>query len=139
PTVKTHRLVFAGDVVCHSQPRPGLGLRAVMDRAHIACCNFEAPIKGTGTPIAKTGPLLQQKSAAPNWLVEMGFNCFCLANNHINDFGPEATKGTIQSLSDHTQLGDGQADQAYQLEQVQHDGFRYGLLAYGENGYGAQN
>ncbi|MGO1521052.1 MAG: CapA family protein [Sphingobacterium sp.] len=138
-TVKTHRFVFVGDVVCHSRPNPGLGLRTVMERAHIACCNFEAPIKGVGAPIVKTGPLIQQESAAPSWLGEMGFNCFCLANNHINDFGPQALKQTMRSLTGHTLLGAGQTAQAYQLQQIQIDGVRYGLLAYGENGYGALN
>lgn len=139
PTANTHRLVFVGDVVCHNRPNPSSALREILQRADIACCNLEAPLEGFGAPIAKTGPLIQQSPDAPNWLTEMGFNCFCLANNHINDFGPQALHQTMQSLKGNTILGAGSIKQAYQLEQISLDGVRYGLLAYGENGYGALN
>lgn len=139
PTVKTHKFIFAGDVVCESRPEPDPTLLRLLERADMACCNVEAPLQGVGSPIAKTGPLVQQHHETPGWLTGMGFNCFSLANNHINDFGPEALNHTRRAFSKQIVLGVGSAEEAYQLRQVELGGVRYGLLAYGENGYGALN
>lgn len=134
-----HRLQFVGDVVCLNQPKIDSALQALFSRSDLLCCNFEAPLEGSGTAILKTGPLVQQHRSAPVWLKDIGFNCFSLANNHIGDFGPEALNQTVSALEEQLVLGVGTVDEAYGLQTTELGGVRYGLLAYGENGYSALN
>ena len=94
------KLLFFGDVVCQSsQPisfSPELA-RQIAD-SDIAYCNFEAPIKGAGLPIIKSGPALTQYWEMPTKLETSGFNLVGLANNHMMDNGAEACKNTISSF-----------------------------------------
>ncbi|GGE10045.1 MULTISPECIES: CapA family protein [Sphingobacterium] len=134
-----HKFIFVGDVVCEKQPQFSPALQELFDSAILKSCNFEAPIKGVGSPIHKTGPHLAQNQSAAQWVQDLGFNCFAMANNHINDFGEEALLKTMQLFPVQETLGVGNEQQAYQLKTRIFDDVKYGFLAYGENGYGALN
>lgn len=136
---KKHKFIFVGDVVCEKKPHFSEELQNLFRSAEIRSCNFEAPIAGFGKPIDKTGPLVSQNSEAPQWIQELGFNCFSLANNHINDYGKEALLKTMDQFPKDEILGVGNEKDAYSLNTKTIDGVSYGFLAYGENGYGALN
>src|SRR5690606_4820916 len=134
-----HKFIFAGDVVCEKKPQFSKELVELFNSAEIKSCNFEAPIKGFGHAIDKTGPLVAQHIDAPNWVQELGFNYFSLANNHINDYGQEALLKTMEQFPRTRLLGVGNEQEAYGLKIKTIDGTHYGFLSYGENGYGALN
>lgn len=134
-----HKFVFVGDVVCESKPHFSEDLQHLLESAQLRSCNFEAPLSGYGKAIDKTGPLVAQHPDSPAWLKELRFNCFCMANNHINDYGKEALLKTVKSFPEDEVLGVGKEEDAYGLKIRVFDQVKYGLLAYGENGYGALN
>jgi len=139
PVSNKHKFVFAGDVVCEKQPQFSKALKELFETAVVKSCNFEAPIQGYGKAIDKTGPLVAQNENAAKWIQELGFNCFSLANNHINDYGKEALLKTMEQFPESEILGVGNTDKAYGLKTKTIDNTIYGFLAYGENGYGALN
>ena len=134
-----HKLIFVGDVVCEKKPNFSHELQQLFNSAQIKSCNFEAPVKGIGKPVDKTGPHVAQDQNAPKWIQELGFNCFALANNHIYDYGKDALIETMAQFPESEILGVGNEQQAYALKTRNIDGILYGFLAYGENGYGALN
>lgn len=134
-----HKLLFAGDVVLGSTPEFSAPLTKLMSTAAIRCCNFEAPLKGFGHPIQKTGPLVSQDTQAPEILENLGFNLFSLANNHIYDYGEAGLRETLQVFPKGITMGVGDIQSAYALLVKEIQGIRYGFVAYGENGYGALN
>ncbi|MDR2285440.1 MAG: CapA family protein [Sphingobacterium sp.] len=135
----THKLIFVGDVVMNTKPRFSPDVQAALRGASVVSCNVEAPLRGYGKPCVKTGPVVDQHPNASDWLLELGFNLFSLANNHIADFGPEALLTTKEAFPKGTVIGAGNVEEAYGLQVRVIDGVRYGFLAYGENGYGALN
>ncbi|HMR18623.1 MAG TPA: CapA family protein [Sphingobacterium sp.] len=136
---RTHRLLFVGDVVLNSKPYFSADLERIVGDSVIRCCNVEAPLRGFGTPVRKTGPWLDQDPRCAEWLNALGFNLFAMANNHIHDFGDEGLRATQQAFGPENVIGIGTGDEAYALHTKNIDGVRYGFLAYGENGYGALN
>jgi len=134
-----HKLLFVGDVVLQQKPEFSAPVAALFSESILKSCNFEAPVKGVGHAIPKTGPHVSQSENSITWLKELGFNLFALANNHINDFGAEAIDHTMKMLADQNLLGVGNEDEAYGLHIQTIDGVKYGFVAYGENGYGALN
>ena len=139
PATSKHKFVFVGDIVCEKAPQFSPSLKELFNSADLKSCNFEAPLQGLGQPIHKTGPLVAQNKNAPNWLQNLGFNCFSLANNHIYDFGEEALLKTMEQFPRKEILGVGSEEEAYGLKTWTFDEVKYGFLAYGENGYGALN
>lgn len=136
---KDHKILFVGDVVLESKPQFSEPFNALFQSAKIKSCNFEAPISGFGQPIVKTGPLVSQNPKAGKWLIDLGFNLFSLANNHIYDYGKEALDATINSLPANEIIGAGDEEKAYAINIQIVEGIKYGFLSLGENGYGALN
>ncbi len=134
-----HRFLFVGDAVLQSEPEISKVLRAQLYAAEIRSCNVEAPLRGFGAPIKKTGPLVAQDPKAADWLIAAGFNLFPMANNHIYDFGPIGMLETMEAFPQDAVLGVGEEEQAYEMLVKTFDDVNYGFLAYGENGYGAIN
>jgi poly-gamma-glutamate synthesis protein (capsule biosynthesis protein) len=120
-------------------PRLSADIQQFFDAAAIRCCNVEAPLRGHGAPVSKTGPDVDQDPKSAAWLQEMGFNLFAMANNHIHDYGDEGLLATQQAFGVSNVMGIGTEDEAYAMLIKEVDGIRYGFLAYGENGYGALN
>src|SRR5690554_144937 len=81
-------------------------LEKVIKSADYAVCNFEAPIKGYGLPLPKSGPHHCQEERTLAGLKSQGFDLVLFANNHILDYGAEgliatqkaATKAGLDSL-----------------------------------------
>ncbi len=132
-----HKLLFVGDIVLETEPVLSPALRRIFDEQTIRCCNLEAPLRGKGYPIAKTGPVLNQRNDAVHLLQTLGFSLFAMANNHIYDYGEEGLNHTLAALAKDSTIGVGNQAQAYGLLIKTIDGVRYGFVAYGENGYGA--
>lgn len=132
------KLLFFGDVVCQSsQPisfSPELA-RQIAD-SDIAYCNFEAPIKGAGLPIIKSGPALTQYWEMPTKLETYGFNLVGLANNHMMDNGAEACKNTISSFKKAIIIGAGTNKDLYIPKVLEINGIKIGFLALTHKEFG---
>nr|WP_255245263.1 CapA family protein [Evansella sp. LMS18] len=95
-------MTFVGDIVNYNNHDGLVCSRAVEKRikeADFAVCNFEAPIKNTGKPILKSGPHHSQQENTIKGLKAQGFDLFCLANNHIMDFGISGLAATINECN----------------------------------------
>lgn len=136
---KKHKFIFVGDAVLTSTPKLSTELKDAFHSAEVVSCNFEAPLTGYGSPIQKTGPLVAQSAQAPRLLMDMGFNLFSLANNHIFDFGLQGLQKTMESFLSEMIIGVGDEEQAYSAQIRRMDEVSYGFMAFGENGYGALN
>ena len=55
-------------------------LRQLLGESNANVVNCEAPIRGVGSPVRKSGPNISQSSESPGWLEEHGFNVVSLAN-----------------------------------------------------------
>ena len=77
------------------------GVAGVIGDADYSIVNLECPVAGT-EPVPKVGPSLQCGEEALKALKYAGFSCVTLANNHINDFGPEGVVGTISMLDEYS-------------------------------------
>ena len=137
--LKTSKLLFVGDVVLNSKPVFTPKLKDLFQSADLRVCNFEAPLKGAGKPILKTGPHVAQDPEAVAWLKQEGFNLFSLANNHILDYGDVALQKTIAAIGADNCLGAGDAKQAYACHTLTIKDTLFGFMAFGENGFGALN
>lgn len=135
----SHKLLFVGDVVLHSKPQFSTEIQQLFRASIMRCCNVEAPLQGAGKSVDKTGPLVYQAARAAEWLQELGFNLFALANNHIHDYGDEGLLATRNSFPIDSIVGAGREEDAYGMCAKTIDGIKYGFVAYGENGYGALN
>lgn len=70
-------------------------------KKNLSFCNLEAPISGVGVPIIKAGPHMSQDSHIITNLANLGFDVFCLANNHIFDYGADALQSTMDMITQH--------------------------------------
>lgn len=75
-------------IVCSAE------LQKVIESADYAVCNFEAPIKGHGTPQPKSGPHHSQQGRTLEGLKKQGFDLVLLANNHMLDYGADGLVAT---------------------------------------------
>lgn len=60
--------------------------------------NMETVLISKGTTIEKDGSSLKTNPKIVLVIRKAGFNVLCLANNHINDFGEDGIKSTIDTL-----------------------------------------
>lgn len=108
----------------------GHELQSILDKGDINIVNFESPVHThTALPISKSGPTLSQAEGAPAFLEKHGFNAFCLANNHIMDYGEKALRKTQSLFDDSILLGAGSFDDAYRVKYVEKNGIKIGLLS----------
>ncbi len=135
------KALFVGDVVIQQVPKYKFlsdSFAEYMEMHQICSCNFEAPIRGSGSPINKVGPHLTQHQLAPDLIEKAGFNVICLANNHIYDYGEEGLSQTISSFKKSVLSGAGNNyHDAYALKQLVVNGVKVGFLSYGEAQFGA--
>ncbi len=111
---------------------------AILKDHAIRSCNFEAPVKGYGQPIAKAGPHLAQHAGAPSLLEEAGFNVINLANNHIFDYGEPGLRHSLEAFRTAVCTGAGKTPQeAYALKRMQVGTVTVGLLSFCEAEFGA--
>lgn len=82
--------IDSGDYSCLNMVKP------FADEADYTILNFECPIASRNiNPIKKTGPALHCTEKAMECIVQAGFKCVTLANNHFRDFGQEGVDYTI--------------------------------------------
>lgn len=92
-------ILFTGDTVYNSRHWDHIPLSADIvddfEGSDLIVTNLEAPIK-SGTPTDKYGSSLHTSEEAIEDLSELGFDLFCLANNHIMDYGLEGLTSTLE-------------------------------------------
>lgn len=127
------KILIGGDFVSQSPGTITVGhkLKRLMSEQDFVAINFEAPIKGYGFPIAKSGPALTQSKESTKFLVDLGVNVIFLANNHMMDMGKEGCKKTISTFEElgvRAICGAGPYDEAYKISVLKKDGISVGLL-----------
>jgi poly-gamma-glutamate synthesis protein (capsule biosynthesis protein) len=73
-------------------------VKSLMDTADLVVANLETPLCDREAPIPKCGPNFICKPALAPVLRDLGFHCLTLANNHINDQGPQGLEQTLAVL-----------------------------------------
>jgi poly-gamma-glutamate synthesis protein (capsule biosynthesis protein) len=91
------KFLFCGDIVINTPDNFKLSdaLKNTINSHDVRCCNFEAPIAANRCrAFIKAGPNIRQSTESAKKVLEAGFNCISLANNHIMGFGAKALKDT---------------------------------------------
>lgn len=137
------KLLFVGDVVMTSGENVSAS-PAVRDFFHehdIRCCNFEGAVIGKGVNIAdKIGPSIKQSENAVKNIIDVGFNCFCLANNHIFDYGVKGLAETEEALSRQNTVGASiRKENVYKPLIINVSGTVIGIINAAENGFGCEH
>src|SRR5690349_17169941 len=70
-------------------------IRRHLDAADLRFANLESPIIEGGTALFSTGVRLRTSPAVINLLRSMPIDVVGIANNHMNDFGPEGILSTL--------------------------------------------
>lgn len=106
---------------------------------NLSLCNLEAPIAGVGSPITKAGPHMHQDVSIIADLAELGFDVFCLANNHIFDYGASALQKTMETITQHkkTHIGAYSAFAPPPNYLTQINNTHIGIINAGESQFGA--
>lgn len=95
------KLFFTGDFVIsqYKNQKNILSdqLKEKIKNCDIKCCNFEGPIiQNNYNKQRKIGPNIFNNEEIANIAIKDGFNLFCIANNHIFDYGEQGMKKTIK-------------------------------------------
>lgn len=133
------KFIFCGDFV--SQNPNGINvdgnLKKLLCSADFVAVNFEAPIRGKGTPIYKSGPSLTQSEDSPSFIENLGANIIMMANNHMMDQNVEGCKFTVGKFSSETiVVGAGYFNDVYQIHVVEKDGVKIGLFCFVHKEFG---
>lgn len=133
------KFIFCGDFV--SQNPNGIivdgKLRNLLHSADFVAVNFEAPIRGKGTPICKSGPSLTQSVESPKFVEDLGTNIVMMANNHIMDQNRIGCEATIEKFSTDTLvIGVGYMDDAYRISIIEKEGVKIGLFCFVHKEFG---
>lgn len=137
------KLFFAGDFLISNETSKKRiideSLSQELDGCDILCCNFEGPIVEKSTKMKKIGPNIKNNKNNAKKLIEDGFNLFCLANNHIYDYGKKGIEETINFLKCNNVdfVGAGINGDMYKEYIKEINGIKIGILNYAENGFGA--
>ena len=139
---KVH-ILFSGDFVYSSEKEFSISdeYKKIIDNHDIFCCNLEGPIVNNNlNEIKKIGPNIKNAKSAVNKLKDLGCNLFCLANNHIFDYGKEGIEQTIKYLKKEqlNYIGAGiTKDEVYKEFNTEISGLKISFLNIAENGFGA--
>lgn len=134
-------LLFFGDFVCQEPEKLifSAEISGLISASDVVYCNCEAPIKGVGCPIAKSGPALTQSEDSPKCLEDEGFNLIGLANNHMLDMGVGGFEATIKSFHKATTLGAGKKGDVYGVKKLEISGLTLGFLSLTHKEFGTLN
>lgn len=140
------KLLFTGDFV-YSNDLPIQNFEIseefskIIKQNNIFCCNLEgAIITDTCKKIKKIGPNIYNSISAVKKIKESGANLFCLANNHIFDYGKEGLENTLNVLEaeEIKYIGAGLSrEQIYNPYYVEINGIKIAFINMAENGFGA--
>lgn len=137
------KLFFAGDFLISNEISEqriiDASLKQELDKCDIVCCNFEGPIVEKAKKMKKIGPNIKNNKNNAKKLIEDGFNLFCLANNHIYDYGKQGIEETINFLKSRKVdfIGANINNDIYKEYIKEINGIKIGILNYAENGFGA--
>ena len=125
------RLLFAGDFC--SKPStsfitPSDELKELLSSCDCRIVNFEVPLKpDIKLPERRTERFFQNDDT-PDFLRNLGFDLFTIANNHTFDWEEEGYRKTKAALGD-ASFGAGTYDEAYKVKIVEIKGLKIGFLA----------
>jgi len=95
------KIIFAGDLIPKNKKEFHYSeeLELKIKDSVLSLINLEAPITNSINPIKKTGNNFKARSNDLAPFEKFGFTHYCLANNHIMDYGEESLIDTINELS----------------------------------------
>lgn len=126
------RICFCGDFVSQDVNKIKVDeqLVSLFKSSDYVSLNFEAPIRGYGTPICKSGPCLTQDPNSCSFIKELGINIVQLANNHMMDMGVDGCINTMKSFSsDIIKIGAGNKNDSYSPAVISQDGLSLCLIS----------
>ena len=96
------KIFFCGDIAQAESKNADFiddNLMKVISTCDHAICNFEGPLSiDENFRIEKAGPHLSQSNSVIPYLTDIGFDIFCLANNHAFDSGLTGLHKTIDRI-----------------------------------------
>lgn len=134
------KFVFCGDFVSQDPGRIQVDphLQNLFKNVDYVAVNFEAPIRGMGKAIYKSGPSLTQSQDSPAFIENLGVNIIMLANNHMMDQDKEGCEASIKAFKKDTLIiGAGNFKDAYNLHVIEKNGIKVGLLCLVHKEFGA--
>lgn len=127
----TVNLFFAGDF-CSKPSTTNINvsneLRDIIQSCDLKVVNFEVPLKPDTTLPPQQYERFWQNDDVPDFLKDLGFNLFSIANNHAFDWGVEGFKKTKAALGE-ASFGAGTYDEAYRIKVCEINGIKIGFLA----------
>ena len=125
------RIFFAGDFC--SKPSTSLirasdELKSILSSCECRIVNFEVPLKPEIELPPRKDERFFQNDDAPQFLRDLGFDLFSIANNHAFDWGEEGFKKTKAALGE-ASFGAGTYEEAYQVKEIEINGIKIGFLA----------
>ena len=137
------KLFFCGDIVNRKTINNSIideKLIEIIRKHDIKCCNFEAPIVNNPdiNKINKIGPTVYQTEETGQNIIDIGFNLFSIANNHIMDYGIDGLKNTLKFFKKYNVIGAGiTKEKAYDVYRYEKENVKISFLSIAENGFGA--
>lgn len=130
--IQSIKIFFAGDFCSKpstSRITVSEELNSIIQSCDFKVVNFEVPLKPEYANLPPQGrERFFQHDDAPDFLRNMGFNLFSLANNHVFDWGNEGFKKTKAALGDDA-FGTGTYNEAYQVKVCELNGVKVGFMA----------
>jgi len=144
------KILFTGDVNCSRLPQaltPEKAeyaiseVKSFFDKADFRVVNMEEPMGDAEKyeAISKSGPNLIAPAENICLYEALNTDIAVMANNHIGDYGQEATKATLELAEKHgiKHIGAGKnIEEAYKAEIVEKDGIKVSIIATCENEFG---
>lgn len=125
------RLLFAGDFCCKPTTTlisPSEEIKRLLSSCDCRIVNFEVPLKPDIELPERKEERFFQNDDAPQFLRNLGFDLFSIANNHTFDWGEEGFKKTKAALGE-ASFGAGTYEEAYQVKEIEIYGIKIGFLA----------
>ena len=125
------RLLFAGDFCCKPTTTlisPSEEIKSLLSSCDCRIVNFEVPLKPDIELPERKEERFFQNDDVPQFLRNLGFDLFSIANNHAFDWGEEGFKKTKAALGD-ASFGAGTHEEAYQVKEIEINGIKIGFLA----------
>ena len=126
------RLFFAGDFCSRSSTSKisvSPEIKNLIRACDVRVINFEVPLRPEGLILpAQKRERFYQNDDAPDFLRDLGFNLFSIANNHVFDWGEEGYRKTKAALGKDA-FGAGTYDEAYRVKIIDVKGKKIGFLA----------
>lgn len=125
------RLFFAGDFC--SKPTtsfitPSDELKSLLASCDCRIVNFEVPLKPEIELPERKEERFFQNDDTPEFLRNLGFDLFSIANNHTFDWGKEGFEKTKAALGT-ASFGAGTYEEAYKVKEIEINGVKIGFLA----------